>query len=318
VRQANLRIGTRGSPLALAQAQEVQRLLAAAHGANGPSTTVVTIRTSGDRIQDRPLAEAGGTKGFFTKEIEEALVAGNIDLAVHSLKDVPTFLPGGLALACWLARADARDAFVSHTAPSLAALPPGAVVASSSLRRCAQVLHLRPDLRVRPIRGNVETRLRRLEEGAADATILALAGLQRLGLQAKVTAVLPVEDMLPAVAQGAIAVEIRADDAQVAALLAPLNHAPTAISTTAERAFLARLDGSCRTPIAGLAEPQPGGGVLFRGMLLTPDGAKVVATSRRGRLADALRLAEDAADELLTRAGPEFLRLSTGGERDRP
>jgi hydroxymethylbilane synthase len=301
--------------LALAQAHEVKRLLAAAHGAGGPSTTVVTIRTSGDRIQDRPLAEAGGTKGFFTKEIEEALLAGAIDLAVHSLKDMPTVLPGGLALACWLARADVRDAFISHRAPHLAALPPGAVVASSSLRRCAQVLHLRPDLRVRPLRGNVETRLKRLEEGAADATILALAGLQRLGLEAKVTAALPVEDMLPAVAQGAIAVEIRADDAAVAALLAPLNHAPTAIATTAERAFLARLDGSCRTPIAGLAEPQPGGGVVFRGMLLTPDGATVVATSRTGLLADALHLAEDAADELLTRAGPEFLRLS--GDRDR-
>lgn len=307
MRRTGLRIGTRGSPLALAQAREVERLLVAAHGADGPSTTIVVIRTSGDRIQDRPLSQAGANKGFFTKEIEEALAAGAIDLAVHSLKDMPTVLPAGLTLACWLARADVRDAFIGRAAPTLSALPPGAVVASSSLRRCAQVLRLRPDVRVRAIRGNVETRLKRLEEGGADATILALAGLQRLGLEARVTAAMPVEDMLPAVAQGAIAVEIRAGDAEAAGLLAPLNHPPTAIATTAERAFLARLDGSCRTPIAGLAEPQPDGGVVFRGMLLTPDGTKVVAVRRSGPLADAVRLAEDAGEELLARAGPDFL-----------
>jgi hydroxymethylbilane synthase len=254
------------------------------------------------------LSEAGANKGFFTKEIEEALEAGEIDLAVHSLKDMPTVLPATLALACCLPRADVRDAFISHRAASLAALPPGAILATSSLRRRAQLLRLRPDIRIETIRGNVETRLRKLEDGHADATVLALAGLQRLGLEAKVTATMSVEDMLPAVAQGAIGIEIRADDAATAALIAPLNHAPTTLATTAERAFLARLDGSCRTPIAGLAEPTHAGGLIFRGMLLTPDGRQVVQTYRSGRLQDAVPLAEEAADELLARAGPDFLR----------
>jgi hydroxymethylbilane synthase len=306
LRASQLRIGTRGSPLALAQAREVQRLLAAAHAMDEP--TICVIRTSGDRIQDRPLSEAGANKGFFTKEIEEALAAGEIDLAVHSLKDMPTLLPPGLALACWLPRADVRDAFVSRTAPSLARLPPGATVASSSLRRRAQLLRLRPDIRVRPIRGNVETRLKKLENGEADATVLAVAGLERLGLAPTITAAFPVEEMLPAVAQGAIGIEIRAADAGTAELIGPLNHTPTQLATTAERAFLARLDGSCRTPIAGLAEPMPGGGLLFRGMLLTPDGRRMLHVRRSGALADAVRLAEDAAAELLADAGPDFLR----------
>jgi hydroxymethylbilane synthase len=304
LRQSDIRIGTRGSPLALAQAEEVRRLLEA----QGPllSATIRVIATAGDRIQDRPLAEAGGNKGFFTKEIEEALKAGEIDLAVHSMKDMPTTLPAGLALACVLPREDVRDAFISTTARSLAELPPGSTVASSSLRRQAQILRLRPDLKVRPIRGNVETRLRKLDAGFADATILAMAGLKRLGLADKVTAPIAVEAMLPAVAQGAIGIEIRADD-RIGELLVSLTHPPTALATTAERAFLARLDGSCRMPIAGLAEPMGSDQVLFRGMILTPDGRQAVETRRSGLLGDAVRFAEDAADELLARAGPAFL-----------
>jgi hydroxymethylbilane synthase len=305
LRQGDIRIGTRGSPLALAQAEEVRRLLAATQGPS-LSATIRVIATAGDRIQDRPLAEAGGNKGFFTKEIEEALKAGEIDLAVHSMKDMPTTLPAGLVLACVLPREDVRDAFISKAARSLAELPAGCTVASSSLRRQAQILRLRPDLEVRPIRGNVETRLRKLDAGVADATILAMAGLKRLGLADKVTAPIAVEVMLPAVAQGAIGIEIRADD-RIGELLASLTHPPTALATTAERAFLARLDGSCRTPIAGLAEPMGSDQVLFRGMILTPDGRQAVETRCSGLLADAVRLAEDAADELLARAGPAFL-----------
>ena len=303
---AKIRIGTRGSPLALSQAREVQERLEAAHGPGRLAFEVKVIKTSGDRIQDRPLAEAGG-KGLFTKEIEEALSAGEIDIAVHSMKDMPTLLPAGLAVRCYLPREDVRDAFISRKASSLAGLPAGAVVATSSLRRQAQVRHLRPDLAVVPIRGNVETRLRKLAEGAADATLLALAGLKRLGLEDKAAAPVPVEEMLPAVAQGAIGVESRADDLGMAEVLAPVNHAPTALAVTAERAFLARLEGSCRMPIAALGE-LAAGRFAFRGMILIPDGGEAWATRREGAPAEALKLAEDAAAELLDRAGPEFLR----------
>jgi hydroxymethylbilane synthase len=302
---AKIRIGTRGSPLALAQAREVCQRLEAAHGPGRLAFEVRVIKTSGDRIQDRPLAEAGG-KGLFTKEIEEALAAGEVDIAVHSMKDMPTLLPAGLALTCYLPREDVRDAFISGNAPALSALPAGAVVATSSLRRQAQIRHLRPDLAVVPIRGNVDTRLRKLSEGVADATLLALAGLKRLGLEDKATAPVPVEEMLPAVAQGAIGVETRADDVAMAEVLAPINHEATALAVTAERAFLAKLEGSCRMPIAGLAE-LIGGHFAFRGMILTPDGRDAWATRREGRPAQALQLAEDAAAELLTRAGPGFL-----------
>jgi hydroxymethylbilane synthase len=271
---------------------------------------VRAIKTSGDRIQDRPLAEAGG-KGLFTKEIEEALSAGEVDIAVHSTKDMPTLLPAGLALRCYLLREDVRDAFISRKAASLAELPAGAVVATSSLRRQAQVRHLRPDLAVIPIRGNVDTRLRKLAEGAADATLLALAGLKRLGFEDKATAPVPIEEMLPAVAQGAIGVETRADDLGMAEILAPINHEPTALAVTAERAFLARLEGSCRMPIAALGEIA-GGRFAFRGMILTPDGGSAWTTRRDGAPAAALKLAEDAAAELLAQAGPGFLRALQG------
>ena len=301
-----IRIGTRGSPLALAQAREVQQLLEAAHGTGKHAFEVRVIKTSGDRIQDRPLSEAGG-KGLFTKEIEEALLAGEVDIAVHSMKDMPTVLPPGLTVGCFLPREDVRDAFISRKAPSLSLLPKAAVVATSSLRRQAQVMHLRPDLRVIPLRGNVETRLRKIEEGVADATLLAMAGLKRLGLAERVTAPVPVEEMLPAVAQGAIGVETRFDDLTMAGLLAPINHESTALAVTAERAFLAKLEGSCRMPIAGLAEVA-GGRLEFRGMILTPDGRACYAARRSGRAAEALWLAEDIAAELLTKAGPDFFR----------
>ncbi len=299
-----IRIGTRGSPLALAQAREVERRLVAAHGSGALACQVYPIKTTGDRVQDRPLSEAGG-KGLFTKEIEEALLAGAVDIAVHSMKDMPTELPAGLTVNCFLEREDVRDAFISAKAKSLAELPPGAVVATSSLRRQAQVKHLRQDLAVVPMRGNVETRLRKLGEGVADATVLAMAGLKRLGLADRATAPVPVEQMLPAVAQGAIGIETRAGDLELAEVLAPLNHEPTALAVTAERAFLARLEGSCRTPIAALGELE-GGRFVFRGMILTPDGREAYATRREGQPAQALQLAEDAADELLAKAGPDF------------
>lgn len=301
----HIRIGTRGSPLALAQAREVQQRLESAHGAGAHTIEIRPIKTTGDRIQDRTLAEAGG-KGLFTKEIEEALLAGEVDIAVHSMKDMPTLLPDGLTVACFLPREDVRDAFISSKAASLAALPAGAVVGTASLRRQAQVLNLRPDLTVVPMRGNVETRLRKLTEGVADATLLAMAGLKRLGLTDRVTAAVPVEEMLPAVAQGAIGVEARADDIAMAEVLAPLNHEPTALAVTAERAFLARLEGSCRMPIAGLAELD-GARFVFRGAVLTPDGRQAYTARREGRPAEAIRLAEEAAAELLAKAGPGFL-----------
>jgi hydroxymethylbilane synthase len=303
---AKVRIGTRGSPLALAQAHLVRRRLALARGLNDDTCEIVIIKTSGDRITDRPLAEAGG-KGLFTKEIEEALLAGNIDLAVHSMKDMPTVLPDGLVIGATLEREDPRDAFISVTHVALANVPTGSRIGTSSLRRQAQVLHRRPDLKVVPFRGNVETRLKKLAEGQADATFLACAGLNRLGLTHHITAVVETEVMLPAVAQGAIGIEIRADDTDTARLVAPLNDAATALCVAAERAFLATLEGSCRTPIAGLAELRDGA-LHFRGEILTPDGTQCHATQRTGPAQSALRLGEEAARELLQRAGPDFFR----------
>jgi hydroxymethylbilane synthase len=301
------KIGTRGSVLALAQAQELLAGLRAVHEASRQEFEVCVIRTSGDRIQDRPLSEAGG-KGLFTKEIEEALLAREIDLAVHSMKDVPTILPAGLAIACYLPRADVRDAFISTKAASLTQLPTGAVVGTSSLRRQAQVKRLRPDLRVVPLRGNVDTRLRKLQEGAVDATLLACAGLARLGLSSRITQPVSVDDMLPAVAQGAIGVEIRADDDRTAHLLAPINDAQTALAVAVERAFLARLDGSCKTPIAGLAQLATPDRLVFRGQILAPDGHRAHATRREGPPETAIAMAEDAAADLIALAGPDFFR----------
>lgn len=301
-----IRIGSRGSPLALAQAREVMGRLAAAHGLTADQCEIVVIKTTGDKITDRPLIEAGG-KGLFTKELEEALFAGDIDLAVHSMKDLPAQLPAGLGIAAILPREDARDAFVSVKYSSLDALPAGAVIGTSSPRRQAQALRLRPDLRVVPFRGNVETRLRKLDEGVADATFLACAGLNRLGLAQHITERMDVEIMLPAVAQGAIGIEIRAGDADTAALVAPLNDAATALCVAAERAFLSRLEGSCRTPIAGYADLRDGA-LRIRGEILTPDGRECHVATRAGSPQTALRLGEEAAAELLMRAGPDFFR----------
>jgi hydroxymethylbilane synthase len=299
-----LRIGSRGSPLALAQAREVQDRLAAACGLAPERIEIKTIRTTGDAISDRPLAEAGG-KGLFTKEIEEALLAGVIDLAVHSSKDMPTVLPDGLVLSAFLPREDARDAFISRKAKNLSELLNGAVVGTASPRRQALLRHLRPDLTIVPLRGNVETRLRKLETGTIDATVLAVAGLKRLGLLAAATAIFEIEEFLPAVAQGAIGLETRADDATTAALVAAVNDSDTATAVTAERAFLAELDGSCRTPIAGHARLS-GGGVHLRGMIAKTDGSAAVEVSRAGKASEAAALGAEAGRELKARAGPDF------------
>jgi hydroxymethylbilane synthase len=299
-----LRIGTRGSPLALVQAREVRARLAAAHGIDAERIALEIIRTTGDMVRDRPLAELGG-KGLFTKEIEEALAAGAIDLAVHSAKDMPTVLPAGLTIAAVLEREDARDVFISRKASTLRGLAPGAVVGTASLRRQALVLRLRADLAVVPLRGNVETRLRKLDAGEVDATLLALAGLKRLGLADAATAVLSVEEFLPAVGQGVIAIEGRADDVKTRALLEAVDHAQTAAALAAERAFLAVLDGSCRTPIAGHAVIAHGR-VAFRGLIAKPDGSAAFETARAGAAADAVALGTDAGRELKARAGADF------------
>jgi hydroxymethylbilane synthase len=305
---AKIRIGTRGSPLALAQARQVAARLGAAHGLAPEQCELVVIKTTGDRITDRPLIEAGG-KGLFTKELEEALFAGDIDVAVHSMKDMPAILPQGLVISAILEREDPRDAFVSVKYRSLDALPEGAVIGTSSPRRQAQVLRARPDLRVVGFRGNVETRLRKLEDGVADATFLACAGLNRLGLSQHITAAMPIDVMLPAVAQGAIGIEIRADDDATAQLLAPLNDAATALCVAAERAYLAQLEGSCRTPIAGYAELD-GGTLRLRGEILTPDGAHAHSAARSGSAQEAMLLGEATAAALLQAAGPDFFRAT--------
>ncbi len=299
-----LRVGSRGSPLALAQAREVKQRLAAAAGLDGDLIEIKVIRTTGDVIQDRPLAEAGG-KGLFTKEIEEALLSGLIDLAVHSTKDMPTVLPPGLVLAGCLPREDARDAFISRKASSLGALPAGAVVGTASLRRQAMVKRLRPDLDVVSLRGNVETRLRKLDSGEVDATLLAVAGLKRLGLLSAATAILDADEFLPAVGQGAIAIETRADDAASRVLVAAIDDADTATAIAAERAFLAVLDGSCRTPIGGHARLRADT-VRFRGMIIRPDGTEALEVFREGHRDDAARLGADAGRELKERAGAGF------------
>ena len=303
--QRTLRIGTRGSPLALIQARQAAAALEDAHP--GLATELVSIRTSGDRITDRPLSEAGG-KGLFTKEIEEALLAGTIDLAVHSMKDMPTALPDGLVIDCFLEREDPRDALIARGAGSIAALPHGAVIGSASLRRQAQLRHRRPDLKVATLRGNVETRLRKVFDGEVDATLLAVAGLKRLGLIDRAAAILAPEEILPAVAQGAIGLERRQADVALAERFAAVAHRTTAICVAAERGLLAALDGSCRTPIAALAELLADGTLRLRGEVLNPDGQQCVAVERRGAAADAERLGRDAGEELKARGGT-FLAL---------
>jgi hydroxymethylbilane synthase len=299
-----LRIGTRGSPLALAQATMVRRCLAAAHGLAPDRIEIRVIRTTGDAIRDRPLSEVGG-KGLFTKEIEEALAAGDIDLAVHSAKDMPTVLPDGLIITAVLPREDPRDVFISRKAKSLGELPAGAVVGTASLRRQALVKRSRPDLAVVSFRGNVETRLRKLDAGEVDATMLALAGLKRLGLAEAATETLDADAFIPAVGQGIIAIESRANDVSTRDLLAAINHADSMTALLTERAFLTVLDGSCRTPIAGHAAIA-NGRVRFRGLVAKPDGSVCLDVAREGARGDAAALGADAGEELKRRAGPNF------------
>jgi hydroxymethylbilane synthase len=299
-----MRIGTRGSPLALVQARAVAERLCAAR-ANKNTIEIVIIRTTGDMIQDRPLADEGG-KGLFTKEIEEALLDGRIDLAVHSAKDVPTFLPPGLTLTACLEREDARDVFLSRVAPTLAGLPQGASLGTTSPRRQAIAKRLRPDLRIVPMRGNVETRLQKLDNGACDATILALAGLKRLGLEEHATHIMPVSEFLPAAGQGAIAIEVRESDARMREILARIDHADTSIALTCERAFLAVLDGSCKTPIGAYADVS-GDTIRFRGLLAHPDGEPSSSYELRGPRADALRIGTEAGQAVRRQAAPALL-----------
>lgn len=309
VSKSSVIVGTRGSPLALAQAGEVARRLTAAH--TGLTCQIEAFTTTGDRVQDRPLSAVGG-KGLFTKELDEALLDGRIDLAVHSMKDMPTMLPEGIVVVAYLEREDPRDAFISLKAKSLADLPDGSVVGTASLRRSAQIRLAYPFLKIESLRGNVQTRLRKLEEGAVDATILALAGLHRLGLSERAASVLSVEDMLPAVAQGAIGITCRAHDRPVLTALAAINHPHTETRVACERAFLAVLDGSCRTPIAGLAELS-GDTLSFRGLIVRPDGSAHHEISGSRTLTalyqpkQAAILGLEAGEALLAKAGRDFL-----------
>jgi hydroxymethylbilane synthase len=299
-----LKIGTRGSPLALWQAHETRRCLMAAHALPEAAFEIVIIKVTGDQILDKPLKEIGG-KGLFTREIEEALLDGGIDIAVHSMKDMPTVQPDGLVLDCYLPREDVRDAFVSPSVGGLAELPQGATVGSSSLRRRAQLALRRPDLRLVEFRGNVQTRMRKLDEGVAVATFLAMAGLNRLGMAHVARSAISPDEMLPAVAQGAIGIERRSADARVAGLLEPIHDGPTGQRLAAERAFLARLDGSCETPIAGLAVIE-GRELWLRGEILRPDGSESIPGAVRGPLADAAPLGRALADSLLGQAPAGF------------
>jgi hydroxymethylbilane synthase len=306
MKPSTLVIGTRGSPLALAQAHETQDRLAAALSWDKVRLPLSIIKTTGDAIQDRPLSEAGG-KGLFTKELDVALLEGAIDLAVHSAKDLPTALPEGLAVAGYLPREDVRDAFVSRLAGTLSALPRGAVFGSASLRRQAMVKRLRPDLEVTLLRGNVNTRLAKIDRGEIGATLLAMAGLKRLGLADRATAVLETSEFLPAVGQGAIAVVTRAEDEATKNRIAAVADPATGSALAAERAYLAVLDGSCRTPIAGHASLAEGR-IAFRGLVLRPDGSESLEVARTGGAADAARLGEEAGRDLRARLPAGFLR----------
>lgn len=300
-----IRIGTRGSPLALAQAEETRtRLLSAHSDMHIDDITIVVIKTTGDRILDKPLAQIGG-KGLFTKEIEVALLAGDIDIAVHSMKDMPTVLPRGLEIGAYLPREEPWDAFMSLDYASLNEVPAGSVIGTASLRRQAQVLYTRPDLIVESLRGNVQTRMLKLATTHIAATYLAIAGLKRLNMYADIRA--PQMSMLPALAQGAIGIENRIGDISTQALLAPLHHHATNIEVTMERAFLKQLDGSCRTPVAGLARYDVHANrVSFTGQVLSPDGQQQMTVSRHGTAGDAVALGIDAAQEILTNTDGAF------------
>ncbi len=306
---APLIIGTRESPLAMVQTETVAALLRDAHADLAASGALVidAVKTTGDIVLDRPLAEIGG-KGLFTKELDRALMDRRIDIAVHSMKDLETWLPDGMAIGCVLPRADPRDAFISFKVAKMADLADGAHVGTASLRRKAQLLAKRPDLRVSVIRGNVQTRLKKLEAGDYDATFLALAGLDRLGQRDVATEILDPSDLLPACAQGAIGVTCRADDDRAMGYLSALDHAATRAAVSCERAMLDVLDGSCRTPIAGLAEID-GDHLRLRGLVAREDGSVVLTTERTGPVTDAQAIGADAGAELKARAGPSFFDL---------
>lgn len=299
-----IKIGTRGSPLALAQAHEVRALLSAAHGIGEDRIEICVISTAGDRILDRPLSEIGG-KGLFTEELEAQLADGRIDIAVHSSKDMPTQLPEGLALTAFLEREDPRDAFIGKLAPKLSEMPDGSIIGTSSLRRQALVSRARPDLKVVGFRGNVQTRLRKLADGVADATLLANAGLRRLGMAEVITDLIDMDVFPPAPGQGAICIEGRAGDTRTDALVAPLNHTATQFALMCERAFLGALDGSCRTPIAGHARID-GDTMELKGTVLTPDGRISHDIVMSGPVSDAAGLGQRAGDAIRAKAGDAF------------
>ena len=299
-----LRIGTRGSPLALAQAYETRERLSIAFGLSLDSFEIVVIKTTGDKVLNRPLKEIGG-KGLFTKEIEEALLQESIDIAVHSMKDMPVQQPDGLILDTFLPREDVRDAFVSRIHKSFADIPQGATVGTSSLRRKAQLMSKRPDLKIVEFRGNVQTRLKKLDDGVAECTFLAVAGLNRLKMEDIITAPISTDEMLPAVAQGAIGIERREKDIKVATMLEAIHNSTTGLLLSAERAFLEALDGSCETPIAGLAEFK-NENLRFRGEILKTDGSEVYSDEQVVSKEDATLVGIEMAHKLLSQAGNDF------------
>ncbi len=309
---ASVRIGTRGSQLALWQANAVRDALLAAHALAPEAVEIVTIRTSGDAIRDRPLSEAGG-KGLFTKEIEAALITKTVSIAVHSAKDMETILPEALTIGAVLEREDVRDALIARAARSIETLPMGARVGTASLRRTALLKRARPDIETTLLRGNVPTRIRRVEAGDLDATLLAAAGLNRLGLESRIAALLPLDTFPPACGQGVIAIECRADDAEIRELLVAIDHRSTAAALACERAFLAALDGTCQTPIAGYARTE-GGRLVFDGVILAEDGTESYAAAGGGDPADAEAIGRGAGEEILSSAPSPFLkRLGIGG-----
>jgi hydroxymethylbilane synthase len=301
-----IRLGTRGSRLALWQAEAVRSALRATHQLLADAVVIVPIRTTGDKIRDRPLSEAGG-KGLFTKEIEEALQAGEIDAAVHSAKDMQTVLPDGLVIGACLQREDVRDALVAPNYTNLDALPQGARIGTASLRREALIKRARPDLATALLRGNVPTRLERVRAGDFDATLLAAAGLMRLQLESTITMLLPLDDFPPACGQGAIAVECRADDRRVRDLLAGIDDAETTAAVTCEREFLAVLEGSCRTPIAGYAHHEKET-LVFSGMVLAEDGQEFYTAAGSGDPLAAAGIGRSAGEEILRIAPRRFLQ----------
>ncbi len=304
VNKITVRIGTRGSALALWQAEWVKARLE--HAWPGLQVELVVIKTSGDRIQDVSLATIGG-KGLFVKEIEDALLSHSVDIAVHSIKDLPGDLPAGLALSAVPEREDPRDVLISNHGETLAQLPIGTRVGTSSLRRQALLLHARPDLRIELLRGNVDTRLRKQREGIVEATILAAAGLKRLGLLPKNSCVLEETEFLPAIGQGALGIETRANDTDVVTRVKPLHHEATALAVTAERAFLRRMGGSCRTPLAAKGQVESGN-VHLTALIARPDGGIVIRGEEQGMSAQAEEIGTRLAERLLAQGGAEILR----------